>query len=119
MVGEVVSQLRSGRSKALPGLLRVELSEVSRRVAKLSNAGESGMARLVTLTKPKPDSTLAEIASWIWSAASAAVDDSTVLQAGRDAPRDLAHTRSALRCLALVACVALRRAAGCRGAGEV
>ncbi|CAE7336002.1 unnamed protein product [Symbiodinium necroappetens] len=81
VVGRVVSQLRSeGRSDACDALhlSALERSEVSWRMAKLSRAGESEMAPLLALTRPKPDSTLADISNWIWSAASVGLDDTAV-----------------------------------------
>ena len=84
VVGRVVRQLRSeGRSDACDALhlSALERSEVSWRMAKLSRAGESEMAPLLALTRPKPDSTLADISNWIWSAASVGLDD-TAVEAG-------------------------------------
>ena len=87
VVGEVVSQLRLGGRKSMPDLLPPELSEVSRRVAKLSRAGEPGMAALVEVTTPTAGSTLSETCSWIWSAASVGLDDRNLVQAGASSTR--------------------------------
>eukprot|EP00439_Symbiodinium_sp_Y106_P075273 s1684_g14.t2 len=85
VVGRVVRQLRSeGRSDACDALClsALERSEVSWRMAKLSRAGESEMASLLTLTKPKPEAgsrlRLSDISNWIWSAASVGLDGTSV-----------------------------------------